>query len=613
MSGGPTAPDDAAREAASGATRDEHPSGGAPRERSVAAFASPSDGPPPGLPADFDYDALPASLPPSAYGEDDDPFGGIPADVFPAGAGGGNGQGGQGGQAGRPTSAGGDGVADRKPPPGRFDGFRPRGPGGQGNPGAFGARGGRGSRFGGADTGDMVGLAARLASARMPPHSIEAEQALVGSLMVATSEGFDKISDVVAESDFYQANNRLIYRAISALVTGNENPDVVTVVGWLDSHDLLAEADGLDYVASMVEVAPSAANLKTYAEIVRERSVLRQMIVVANDIADSAFHTEGRTSKELLDEAETKVFAIADQTARTGTGFKDIKTVLAGAIERITILFDSDSAITGLETGFSELDEMTSGLQKSDLVIVAGRPSMGKTTFAMNIAEHAAMTADKPVAVFSMEMPAEQLALRLISSLGRVELQKIRTGKLAEQDWPRITSAITMLNQKRSIFIDDTPALTPTDLRARSRRLARDNGLSLIVIDYLQLMKVANSKENRATEISEISGSLKALAKELEVPIVALSQLNRSLEQRPDKRPVMSDLRESGAIEQDADVIMFIYRDEVYNPEDESSHGKAEILIRKQRNGPIGMCTLTFLGKFTRFENYSPETQGGDF
>jgi len=471
-------------------------------------------------------------------------------------------------------------------------------------------RQGGGNRF---DPGNVQSVAARLAAARMPPHSIEAEQALIGSLMVTTSDGFDRVSDVVAERDFYQENNRLIYRAIGALVTDNKNPDVVTVVGWLDAHGLLADADGLDYVASMVEVAPSAANVKTYAEIVRERSVLRQMIVVANEIADSAFHAEGRTSKELLDAAETKVFAIADQTARTGTGFKDIKTVLAGAIERINQLFEADSAITGLETGFTDLDEMTSGLQGSDLVIVAGRPSMGKTTFAMNIAEHAAMTADKPVAVFSMEMPAEQLALRLISSLGRVELQKIRTGNLAEQDWPRITSAITMLNQKRSIFIDDTPALTPTDLRARSRRLARENGLSLIVIDYLQLMKVANSKENRATEISEISGSLKALAKELNVPIVALSQLNRSLEQRPDKRPVMSDLRESGAIEQDADVIMFIYRDEVYHPEDESSHGKAEILIRKQRNGPIGSCALTFLGKFTRFENYSPETQGGDF
>jgi len=556
----------------------------------------PPDGPPPG--PDFpDYGDVLAGLPPSAYGEEDDPFA-MPASAsYPMGGDRPRGTGSTGAPGGGPARGGGS--------------FSPQSrPGGRGPPGAGVRERSGGQPF---DHGNMHSVAARLAAARMPPHSIEAEQALIGSLMVSTSEGFDKIQDVVAEGDFYQENNRLIFRAIGALVADNKNPDVVTVVGWLDAHGVLADADGLDYVASMVEVAPSAANVKTYAEIVRERSVLRQMIVVANEIADSAFHTEGRTSKDLLDEAETKVFAIADQTSRSGTGFKDIKSVLAGAIERINQLFEADSAITGLETGFSDLDEMTSGLQSSDLVIVAGRPSMGKTTFAMNIAEHAAMTADKPVAVFSMEMPAEQLALRLISSLGRVELQKIRTGNLAEQDWPRITSAITMLNQKRSIFIDDTPALTPTDLRARSRRLARDNGLSLIVIDYLQLMKVANSKENRATEISEISGALKALAKELNVPIIALSQLNRSLEQRPDKRPVMSDLRESGAIEQDADVIMFIYRDEVYHPEDESSHGQAEILIRKQRNGPIGSCALTFLGKFTRFENYSPETQGGDF
>ncbi len=446
-----------------------------------------------------------------------------------------------------------------------------------------------------------------------PPQSIEAEQAVLGCLMLVANDGFDKVSDMVTESDFYQLNHRLIFRAIASLATDNLNPDVVTVSGYLDQHGLLNDAGGLNYVGALAEVTPSAGNIKAYAEIVRERSVLRQLIAVANEIAESAYDSEGRTSKDLLDEAETKVFAIADQTAKSAGGFHDIKSVLAGAVERINFLFESDAAITGLSTGFGELDEMTSGLQNSDLVIVAGRPSMGKTTFAMNIAENAAMEGSAAVAIFSMEMPAEQLGMRMISSLGRVELQKLRTGNLKEQDWPRLTSAITLLNQRSNVFIDDTPALSPTDLRARSRRLAREHGLGLIVIDYLQLMQIPGFGENRATEISEISRSLKALAKELEVPIVALSQLNRSLEQRPDKRPVMSDLRESGAIEQDADVIMFIYRDEVYNPDDEESKGKAEILIRKQRNGPIGSCMLTFLGQYTRFENYSPEIQAGEF
>lgn len=446
-----------------------------------------------------------------------------------------------------------------------------------------------------------------------PPHSIEAEQAVLGVLMLEANESFDKVSEAITEGDFYQYSHKLIYRAIAALAIEGRHPDVVTVTGWLQTHGELEDAGGLNYVGALSEVAPSAGNVKEYADIVRERSVLRQLIGVANDIADSAYDADGRTAKDLLDAAETKVFAIADQTAKSGGGFHDIKSVLSGAIERINILFESDAAITGLSTGFTELDEKTSGLQPSDLIIVAGRPSMGKTTFAMNVAENAAMEADAPVAIFSMEMPAEQLGMRMISSLGRVELQKLRTGKLAEQDWPRITSAITLLNQKRNVYIDDTPALTPTELRARCRRLAREHGLSLIVIDYLQLMQVSDSRENRATEISEISRSLKALAKELNVPIIALSQLNRSLEQRPDKRPVMSDLRESGAIEQDADVIMFIYRDEVYNPEDEASKGRAEILIRKQRNGPIGAVNLTFLGRYTRFENFSPEIMTGEF
>jgi replicative DNA helicase len=462
-------------------------------------------------------------------------------------------------------------------------------------------------------------LAAQLGNVRIPPHSVEAEQAVLGGLMLSgdSAEAFDKISDLVVEKDFYEKNHRLIFRAISQLVGESQPADVVTIASYLDQHTLLDEAGTINYIGALAQETPSAANVKYYAGIVRERSVLRQLIAVGNDIAESAFDSKGHSSKALLDKAEERVLSIADQMARTGGGFHDIKSVLAGAVERINYLFESGSSITGMATGFDELDEMTGGFQDSDLIIVAGRPSMGKTTFAMNIAEHAGLTSDAPVAVFSMEMPAEQLGMRMISSLGRVELSKLRSGRLAEQDWPRITSAITLLNQKRNVYIDDTPALTPTDLRARARRLANlhkdKGGLSLIVIDYLQLMQVADSRENRATEISEISRSLKALAKELKVPIVALSQLNRSLEQRPDKRPVMSDLRESGAIEQDADVIIFIYRDEVYNPDDEDSKGKAEILIRKQRNGPIGSTTLTFLGKYTRFENYSPEVYSGEF
>ena len=357
------------------------------------------------------------------------------------------------------------------------------------------------------DIGGVQHLARQLGAARMPPHSLEAEQAVLGGLLVATSDGFDRVSDMLTEHDFYEYHHRLIYRAIANIVTGNGNCDVVTVVSWLDQNGVLEDAQGLAYVGALPEVTPSAANIKAYASIVRERSVMRQLIKVATEIADSAFDSEGRSSKDLLDEAETKVFAIADQTAQNGGGFQDIKSVLAGAIERINTLFESDAAITGIATGFDDLDEMTSGLQRSDLVIIAGRPSMGKTTFAMNIAEHVALTAEAPVAVFSMEMPAEQLGMRLISSLGRVELQKLRTGRLAEQDWPRIASAITLLNQKRSVYIDDTPAMSPTDLRARARRLAREHGLSLIVIDYLQLMQVSRRQqgESRDRDLRDIA------------------------------------------------------------------------------------------------------------
>ncbi len=461
-------------------------------------------------------------------------------------------------------------------------------------------------------------LRAQLKAARTPPHSIEAEQAVLGGLMLTERSGrsetaWEQIAGRIGEVDFYTASHRLIFRGISDLLEKDQRPDLVTLNDWLEKNEFLEEAGGLHYLAALEQETPSAANILAYADIVRERSVLRQLIGVSNEIADAAYRPEGRSSKDLLDFAESRVFGIAEQNSQNASGFQNIRPILATAIDRIDALFNSEGAITGLSTGFDDLDEKTSGLQQSDLIIVAGRPSMGKTSFSMNIAENAALTSEGPVAIFSLEMPAEQLAMRMLASLGRVELQKIRTGQLGDSDWPRITSAISLLDQKRNIFIDDTPGLTPTELRARARRLAREEGeLSLIVIDYLQLMQISGRSENRTTEISEISRSLKSLAKELNVPVVALSQLNRSLEQRPDKRPVMSDLRESGAIEQDADVIIFIYRDEVYSP-DSPDKGSAEVLIRKQRNGPTGMVRLTFLGQYTRFENFSPEIySGGD-
>jgi replicative DNA helicase len=444
-----------------------------------------------------------------------------------------------------------------------------------------------------------VDLAAE--SLKVAPQSIEAEQAVLGGLML-DNEAWDKISDIVIEDDFYRRDHRLIFRAIAALADKGSPCDVVTLSEWLESNNHLEAAGGLAYLGALAKNTPSAANILAYAKIVRERSVLRQLIQVGHKISTSCYETEGRNSEELLDNAEKLVFKIAEQGARGRREFTSIKDLLVKAVDRIDTLFQQDSPITGVPTGFADFDAMTSGLQSSDLVIVAGRPSMGKTTFAMNIAEHAAVKMQVPVAVFSMEMPGEQLAMRMLSSLGRIDQHRVRTGKLDDDDWPRLTHAVGQLAEA-PMFIDDTPALTPTDLRSRARRLMREHGLGLIVIDYLQLMQVRGGSENRTNEISEISRSLKALAKELNVPIIALSQLNRSLEQRPNKRPVMSDLRESGAIEQDADVITFIYRDEVYN-EDSPDKGIAEIIIGKQRNGPIGTARLTFIGQYTRFENY---------
>lgn len=441
---------------------------------------------------------------------------------------------------------------------------------------------------------------------KIPPHSIEAEQAVLGGLML-DNNAWDQVADRVSERDFYRHDHRQIFRAIGNLADRSQPFDVVTMSEWLESNGLIEEAGGMVYLATLAKDTPSAANIAAYADIVREKSVLRQLIQVGTEIAEKGFNPQGEGSKVLLDEAEKRVFQIAEQGARNRQGFADMRSLLKLAVERIEILHEQDDPITGVATGFDDLDEKTSGLQEGDLVIVAGRPSMGKTTFSMNIAEYAAVKSGKPVAVFSMEMPGEQLTNRMLSSMGRIDQHRLRTGNLEDDDWPRLTSAVGMLSEV-PMFIDDTPALTPTELRARARRLYREHGeLGLIVIDYLQLMQGGgSSSENRAAEISEISRSLKALAKELSVPIIALSQLNRSLEQRPNKRPVMSDLRESGAIEQDADVIIFIYRDEVYN-EESPDKGTAEIIIAKQRNGPIGTVRLTFLGQYTRFENFTPE------
>ncbi len=442
------------------------------------------------------------------------------------------------------------------------------------------------------------------AALKTPPHSIEAEQAVLGGLMIDNTT-WDQVADLVSEGDFYRKDHRLIFRAIAMLAEEAQPFDAVTIAEWLGNHNELDNAGGLAYLGTLASNTPTAANIKAYAGIVRERAVLRQLIQVSTDIANAAYNPAGRTSAEILDEAEKKVFDIAEQGSRGRSGYQAIKDLLVKAVDRIDTLYQNESAYTGIPTGFTDFDNMTSGLQNSDLIIIAGRPSMGKTSFAMNLVENAAIKNKTPVAVFSMEMPGEQLVLRMMSSLGRIDQHKIRTGKLDDADWPRLTSAVGILNDA-PIFIDDTPGLTPMEVRARARRIAREHGLGLIVIDYLQLMQGSSgSSENRATEISEISRALKGLAKELNVPVIALSQLNRSLEQRPNKRTIMSDLRESGAIEQDADLIIFIYRDEVYN-EESPDKGTAEIIIGKQRNGPIGTTRLTFLGQYTRFENFIP-------
>lgn len=450
-----------------------------------------------------------------------------------------------------------------------------------------------------------------VAAIKLPPHSIEAEQSLIGGLLLDNG-AWERIADLVDSSDFYRDDHRRIYHHIAKLIDAGKPADVVTVFESLEKNNESEKAGGLAYLAEIANSTPSAANIRRYAEIVRERAILRKLVSVGDEIAANALNPSGRDAKALLDEAESKVFEIAEAGARHASGFVSIQPILKQVIDRVQELYDRDNPneVTGVPSGLVDLDQKTSGLQPTDMIILAGRPAMGKTTLALNIAEHVAVDCRLPVAIFSMEMPGTQLAMRFISSLGRIDQHKLRTGRLGDEDWQRLTAAMGKLYDA-PLYIDETPGLNPIDLRARARRLSRQCGkLGLIVIDYLQLMTSSREGDNRASELSEISRSVKSLAKELHVPIIALSQLNRSLEQRPNKRPVMSDLRESGAIEQDADIIMFIYRDEVYNP-DTQDKGLAELIIGKHRNGPTGTVRLTFIGECTRFENCAMGGMGG--
>ena len=445
----------------------------------------------------------------------------------------------------------------------------------------------------------------QIESLRIPPHSIEAEQSVIGGLL-RDNAAWDRIADFMHADDFYRYDHRIIFEQMIRLINSGKPADVITVYEACNQLGKAEDVGGLQYLNAMAQNTPSAANIRRYAEIVRDRGILRKLITVADEISGNAFNPQGKEVKQMLDEAESKIFAIAEQGARGAQGWTAVQPLLTQVVERIDELYsrENQGEITGVPTGFIDLDRMTSGLQPGDLVIVAGRPSMGKTAFSVNIGENVAIEAGLPVAVFSMEMGGAQLAMRMLGSVGQLDQHRLRTGRLNDEDWPRLTHAIQKMNDAQ-LYIDETPALNPIEMRARARRLARQCGkLGLIIVDYLQLMQGSQPGDNRAAEISEISRSLKGLAKELHCPVIALSQLNRSLEQRPNKRPVMSDLRESGAIEQDADVIIFLYRDEVYNP-DSPDKGTAEIIIGKQRNGPIGAIRLTWIGSYTKFGNYS--------
>jgi replicative DNA helicase len=453
----------------------------------------------------------------------------------------------------------------------------------------------------------------QIAQLRVPPHSMEAESSVLGGLLLDNS-AWDRMGDLLSENDFYRHEHKLIFGAISSLINGAKPADVITVFEQLQNQGKAEGMGGLGYLNSLAQYVPSASNIRRYAEIVRERSILRKLVTASDEIATNAFSPQGRPVEKILDEAEQKIFNIGEEGSRMKQGFQSMETLVVSLMDRVQEMADNPNDITGVPTGFYDLDRMTSGLQAGDLVVLAARPSMGKTAFAINIAEHVALNEGLPVAVFSMEMGAAQLAVRVVGSIGRIDQGHLRTGKLTDEEWPRLTDAIERLRNV-SLHIDETPGLTPSELRANARRLARKCGkLGLIVVDYLQLMSGSSGSDgdNRATELGEISRGLKMLAKELQCPVIALSQLNRGVEQRTDKRPMMSDLRESGAIEQDADIIMFIYRDDYYN-KDSKDPGVAEIIIGKQRNGPTGAVRLTFLKPLTRFESLASGGDSGDY
>jgi replicative DNA helicase len=443
---------------------------------------------------------------------------------------------------------------------------------------------------------------AEVAQLRIPPHSLEAEASVLGGLLLDNS-AWDRVGDMLVDNDFYRYEHRQIYAAISALINASRPADVITVYENLQVLGKAEEVGGLAYLNSLAQYVPSASNIRRYAEIVRERSILRKLVSASDEIATHAFNTQGRDVAQILDEAEQKIFSIGEEGSRMKQGFQSMESLVVELLDRVEEMSQNPNDITGVPTGFYDFDRMTSGLQPGDLIVLAARPSMGKTALAINIAEHVALNEGLPVAVFSMEMGASQLAIRIVGSIGRIDQGRLRTGKLSADEWPRLTESIEKLRNV-SLHIDETPGLTPSELRANARRLARQCGkLGLIVVDYLQLMSGSSSDgDNRATEIGEISRGLKMLAKELQCPVIALSQLNRSVETRTDKRPMMSDLRESGAIEQDADVIMFIYRDDYYN-KDSKEPGVAEVIIGKQRNGPTGTVKLAFLKPITKFES----------
>ena len=452
----------------------------------------------------------------------------------------------------------------------------------------------------------------QVAQLRIPPHSIEGESSVIGGLLLS-NEAWDRVGDILADSDFYRYEHRLIYAAIGTLVNSNRPADVITVFEHLQSQGRADEVGGLSYLNSLAQYVPSASNIRRYAEIVRDRSILRKLVAASDEIATTAFNTKGRPVSEIVDESEQKIFNIGEQGKRNSGGFQAMDTLVVKLLDRVQEMADNPNDVTGVPTGFYDLDRMTAGLQAGDLIVLAARPSMGKTALAINIAEHVALNEGLPVAVFSMEMGAAQLAVRIVGSIGRIDQGHLRTGKLTDEEWPRLSEAIEKL-RTISLHIDESAGLTSGDLRSSARRLSRQCGqLGLIVVDYLQLMSGTGSDgENRATELGEISRGLKMLARELKCPVIALSQLNRSVEQRPDKRPMMSDLRESGAIEQDADIIMFIYRDEYYTKEACKEPGVAEIIIAKQRNGPTGTVKLAFLRNITKFESLA-SGGGGDY